>query len=115
MQGGLVGPTEARGGGGSGGDERCGGAILEPPPNQGRLLFFGRPAKMGGHIGGLLEREFLGRLLFFWIRAHIGGLLEMVLSAKLAAPNRLTLLTLVVTLGGQTRKDNIVIKLRKLL
>jgi hypothetical protein len=65
MQGGLVGPTEARGGGGSGGDGRCGGAILEPPPNQGRLLFFGRPAKMGGHIGGLLEQEFLGRLLFF--------------------------------------------------
>jgi hypothetical protein len=65
MQGGLVGPTEARGGGGSGGDGRCGGAILEPALNQGRLLFFGRPAKMGAISGACWSRSFWAGSYFF--------------------------------------------------
>jgi hypothetical protein len=52
--------------------------ISEPPLNQGWLQSFTRPAKIWAGIGGLLERRFLDRLLFFQIQAHIRGLLEML-------------------------------------
>jgi hypothetical protein len=54
--------------------------ILKPPPYRGRRQKHSSPTKIGAHIGGLLERCFVGRLLIFAIRAQTRGLLEMLLA-----------------------------------